>query len=248
MRCFTGFRGFFSFSGISQSACSRTTPPLWLTWGIREAPIRRFSVAQAILRLCEAHGVRLVPQFIPGRLNVLADTLSCCSQVLELEWTLCFPAFLDLLLWPATIDLFATSLNHRLPVYFSADGRSTVGVHGCDDAVVGWSAGLCLPSLRPAPARHLEGPAVSGVGAHVGSSILASTSLFSGPSGASGDCPSVPSMLEGATQTASFPSFPPEPPRASPDCVSYIERSACTFVSLQRWLGNLPTADAPPPE
>ena len=77
------------------------------------------SVAQASLHLCEAHSVRLVPQFIPGRLNVLADTLSRRSQVLGSEWNLCFPAFRDLLLWPAIIDLFATSLNHHLPVYFS---------------------------------------------------------------------------------------------------------------------------------
>ena len=30
------------------------------------------SVAQAILRLCEDHPIRLVPQFVPGHLNVLA--------------------------------------------------------------------------------------------------------------------------------------------------------------------------------
>ena len=71
------------------------------------------SVAQSILRLCEAHRVRLVPQFIPGCLNVLADSLSRRSQVLGSEWTLCFPAFRDLL------RLFATALNHWLPVYFS---------------------------------------------------------------------------------------------------------------------------------
>ena len=95
-------------------------------------------------QLCsEAHRVRLVPQFIPRRMNVLADTLSRCSQVLGSEWTLC--------------------------------------------------------------------------------SILTSTPLVSGPSGASGGCISVSSMSEGSTQTASFPSFPPEPPRASPDCVSYIK-------------------------
>ena len=34
------------------------------------------SVAQTVLRLCEANGVRLLPQFVPGRLNVLADALS----------------------------------------------------------------------------------------------------------------------------------------------------------------------------
>ena len=78
------------------------------------------SVAQAILRLCEAHGIRLVPQFIPGHLNVVADSLSRRWQVLGSEWTLCSPAFRHLLrLWPATIDLFAMALNHRLPVYFS---------------------------------------------------------------------------------------------------------------------------------
>ena len=71
----------------------------------------------------------LVPQFIPGRMNVLADSLSRRLQVLGSEWTLCFPAFQDLLcLWPATIDLFAASLNRRLPVYFSPmDDPQSVG-------------------------------------------------------------------------------------------------------------------------
>ena len=34
------------------------------------------SMAQAVLRLCEANRVHLLPQFVPGHLNVLADTLS----------------------------------------------------------------------------------------------------------------------------------------------------------------------------
>ena len=75
------------------------------------------TVAQELLRLCESQSVRLLPQFIPGYLNVLADSLSCRSQVLGLEWTLCPQAVEELLRrWPATINLFATSLNHRLPV------------------------------------------------------------------------------------------------------------------------------------
>ena len=78
------------------------------------------AVAQELLRLCEVHSVRLLPQFIPGHLNVLADSLSHRSQVLGSKWTLCPPVVRDLLRrWPANIDLFATSLNHRLPVYFS---------------------------------------------------------------------------------------------------------------------------------
>ena len=78
------------------------------------------SVAQTILRLCEVHHNQLLPQFIPGKLNVLADSLSRKLQVLGSEWTLCSEAFHQLLRrWTATIDLCATSLNHRLLVYFS---------------------------------------------------------------------------------------------------------------------------------
>ena len=51
---------------------------------------------------------------------MLADSLSRRSQVLGSEWTLCPQAFAELLRrWPATIDLFATSMTHRLPMYFS---------------------------------------------------------------------------------------------------------------------------------
>ena len=124
------------------------------------------------------------------------------------------------------------------------DGRSSVGGHGCDDAAVGWSPGLCLSSLRHSPALHREGPAVSGAGAHVRGSLLAAASVVSGSSGASGGCPSVPSTSEGSTQTAPLPSFSPEPPRASSDCVSYIERSA---RSLRLLFGSgSPTCPLPP--
>ena len=105
-------------------------------------------------------------------------------------------------------------------------GRSSVGGHGCNDAAVGWSPGLRFSSLRPSPARHREGPAVSGAGAHVGGSLLASAPVVSG---ASGGCLSVPSTSEGSAQTAPLPSFSPEPPSASSDCISYIERSARSF-------------------
>ena len=77
-------------------------------------------MAQELLRLCESQSVRLLPQFVPAHLNVLADSLSRRSQVLGSEWTLYPQAFAELLRrWPATIDLFATSMTHRLPVYFS---------------------------------------------------------------------------------------------------------------------------------
>ena len=110
-----------------------------------------------------------------------------------------------------------------------SDCGSSVGGHGRHDAVVGRSAGVCLPSFRPTASCAVEGQAVQGSGAHSCGSVLASAPLVSQPSGASGGCPSVPSMAEGSTQTASLTSLPPEPPHASCDCVSYIKQSARAF-------------------
>ena len=105
------------------------------------------AVAQELLRLCESQSVRLLPHFIPGHLNVLADSLSRRSQVLGSEWTLCPQAVSELLRrWPANIDLFATSLNHRLPVYFSPmyDPQSA-----CTDAMLQSWDGLQAYAFPP---------------------------------------------------------------------------------------------------
>ena len=106
---------------------------------------------------------------------------------------------------------------------------SAVSGYGRHDAALVWSAGVCLPSLRPAASCAVEGSAIQGSGAHPCGSVLASMPLVSGPFGASGGCPSVPSLAEGSTQTAPLPSLLPEPPRASSDCISYLERSARSF-------------------
>ena len=76
--------------------------------------------AQAVLRWAEEKGISLLPQFIMGSANVVADALSRRGQVITSEWTLCQEEVNHLLKkWPATIDLFATAKNYRLPVYFS---------------------------------------------------------------------------------------------------------------------------------
>ena len=97
------------------------------------------AVAQSILRLCERHQVRLVPQFITGTLNVLADSLSRRSQVLGSEWTLCHQAFRELLrLWPMTIDLFAMAMTTRLPVYFARMSDLVPQSAGTDAMMQSW--------------------------------------------------------------------------------------------------------------
>ena len=78
------------------------------------------ATAREVLLWAENHRVRLLPQFIMGSSNVTADALSRPNQVIGSEWTL-HQEVVDQLVhkWPAVIDLFATSLTARLPVYFS---------------------------------------------------------------------------------------------------------------------------------
>ena len=86
--------------------------------------------AREILLWAENHRVRLLPQFIMGSSNVTADVLSRPNQVIGSEWTL-HQEVVDHLVhkWPAVIDLFATSLTARLPVYFSpASGSRAAGM------------------------------------------------------------------------------------------------------------------------
>ena len=77
------------------------------------------AVAQRILRWAERLNIILMPRFVPGRNNVLADALSLPDQVLGSEWMLHQDVFNWLRQrWPVTIDLFASSLSHRCSVHF----------------------------------------------------------------------------------------------------------------------------------
>ena len=51
---------------------------------------------------------------------MVADSLSRPNQIVESEWMLHHQVFASLQKrWSVTVDLLATSLNHRLPVYFA---------------------------------------------------------------------------------------------------------------------------------
>ena len=78
------------------------------------------SIAQGILHWSESLAIRLAPQFIPGSLNVLADTLSRPHQLPHTEWSLNLEVFQSLCSrWPVQVDLFATSENCRCSIFFS---------------------------------------------------------------------------------------------------------------------------------
>lgn len=67
------------------------------------------------------HGITLQARHIPGSLNVLADKLSRKGQIQQTEWSLHPQVFLLMVqrMWTPLVDLFATSENHKLPIYVS---------------------------------------------------------------------------------------------------------------------------------
>ena len=124
------------------------------------------------------------------------------------------------------------------PGVLFTDGGSTVGRHRCHAPELERSSGFCLPSIWPHLSSPGESPAVSGAGAHLGGSVLASSPVVPGPSGASGGGSLLPATKEGSAQTTPLSSLSPEPHRASADCLAYIKRSArhsgfSTAVALQ---------------
>ena len=79
-----------------------------------------FLKAREILQWVESMEITLLPQFIQGSLNTRADLLSRPNVMIGSKWTLHQEVVQDLLLLcPAIIDLFATSLTARLPVFFT---------------------------------------------------------------------------------------------------------------------------------
>ena len=78
-------------------------------------------LAGQLLHWTEAHNVLLEARYLLGQSNVLADLLSCRNQVLGAEWSL-LPQVAKKIIrtWGSpTIDLFATHLNAKLPLYCS---------------------------------------------------------------------------------------------------------------------------------
>ena len=74
-----------------------------------------------LLRWTESFDVHLDARYLPGESNVLADLLSRRRQVVGTEWSLHPQVARSLLrVWGnPSIDLFATCLNAKLPLYCS---------------------------------------------------------------------------------------------------------------------------------
>ena len=117
------------------------------------------AIAQRILWWSELLPVRLALQFIMGRHNVFADSLSHPNQVLGSEWTLKTEVFQELQRrWLVSIDLFATSLNRQCCPYFSPfRDPNALGTDALLQSWNGWQAYAFPPwSLIPAVLKKLR--------------------------------------------------------------------------------------------
>ena len=74
-----------------------------------------------IMTWCHHYHITLKARHIPGCLNVMADLLSRSNQVQSTEWSLHPQVFKQICQkwFTPYVDLFATHLNHKLPLYVS---------------------------------------------------------------------------------------------------------------------------------
>jgi len=83
--------------------------------------------AERLIRLILSRNHHLKARHIPGKRNVWADQLSRPTRVLSTEWSLCQDVFrrISEFAFEPQIDLFATSVNTKVPVFFSPLPEST---------------------------------------------------------------------------------------------------------------------------
>ena len=74
-----------------------------------------------IMTWCHGYHITLKARHIPGCLNVMVDLLSRSNQVQSTEWSLHPQVFKQICQkwFTPHVDLFATHLNHKLPLYVS---------------------------------------------------------------------------------------------------------------------------------
>ena len=140
------------------------------------------SLTQGILRWAESLSIRLVPQFIPGSLSLLADTLFRPHQLPHTEWSLHPEVFQSKSSLAGPNRLVC---NVRKSLLFSLF-LSLPGSDGCGDrcfsSTLGQSSGLCVSSVVHHSMGFGEAPGIFRDGAHLSGSILASTTVVSRPS------------------------------------------------------------------
>ena len=183
------------------------------------------SLAQGILRWAESLSIRLTPQFIPGSLNVLADSLSRPHQLPHRV----VPQPGGLLIYKSSVagpnrlvcNLRKSPMLHLFLALPGSDGSG----HGRVPSTLGRSSGLRVSSLVHHSHSSGETPGISGDRAHLGGSVLASATLVSRP----------PSPVAGPSGYSASPSRPPAPASVSQPLPGSPQAAASCLETLRRY-------------
>ena len=164
---------------------------------------------------CHHYHITLKARHIPGCLNVMADLLSRSNQVQSTEWSLHPQVFKQICQkwFTPHVDLFATHLNHKLPLYMSpipdpkAWDIDTQSEHKLDG-----SHCLCLPS-NGSPSQGDSKDQAMPLPDHRNSPRLARDALVLGPSAALNRDPTTTPSVNDPTPSVPQQSATAQPPR-----------------------------------
>ena len=179
-----------------------------------------------LLRWAESFDVHLEARYLPGESNVLADVLSRRGQVVGTEWSL-HPQVARALLraWGnPSIDLFATCLNAKLPLYCSLvpDPQAVFG--GCVSSSLGRPGSLRVPSLCSGRSGDRSRPTVIAGRDDSGRTSLAREGVVRRLAASTDPTTPGSSLLGPAASAAPLQPVPSRRPRAEPSRVATLKR------------------------
>ena len=178
-----------------------------------------------LLRWTESFDVHLDERYLPGESNVLADLLSRRRQVVGTEWSLHPRVARSLLrVWGnPSIDLFATCLNAKLPLYCSLvlDPQAVFEDafrHPWDDL------DLCVPSLSSGRSGDRPRPRVVAGSDDSGRTSLAREGVVRRLAASTDPTTPGSALLGQAASATPLQSVPSRRPRAEPSRVETLKR------------------------
>ena len=183
-------------------------------------------VTQDILCWAESQGISLLPQFVPGRCNVVADALSRHHQALGSEWTLAQEVADELRAkWLVMVDCFATCQLSSTSVPFPSHQS-----HGrrdrCLSSELERASRVCLSLIFSDSASPHQTQVLQWDVDNSDCPLLASKGTVSRSFEALGGSSCRSSVQDRSVQTATLSSSSLEVPRASSSCLETLQQFA----------------------
>ena len=151
-------------------------------------------IATKLLAWCARRQVSLTAKVLPGKLNVLADSLSRKGQIIHTEWTL-HRAY--------CLRFFISGSPTQRSVFCVAISQSLSLGSGCDVSVFGRNDSICISSHSPSSEDGSENGVRNWPG-HSDSSVLGKSPLFSSSAVTAGCSSNQDSLAAGSFDPALF--------------------------------------------